>query len=160
MYRLNKCESNGTLNNSTPNANFDPTTGLATFKHLSFDSIGMYILTAKVKTLNTNDYNFDCISSPIIIKKKTQTINLDDSSAPNIYLTFSGNFTKHQENILNYESMIYNCILVKHNLILERSISLYEGSIKAVLGTSGTTQDYNSLISSLNDSFALNWDKE
>ena len=118
----------------------------------------MYIVSvnARTRTANTSDdFNLDCISSPIIIKSSSQTVRTDDNSAPNIYLTFSGNFSQHKNNLTDYESMIYNCLLVKHGLVLERSISLYEGSIKAVLGTSGSTQSFNSLIASLNDSFAL-----
>ena len=48
--------------------------------------------------------------------------------------------------------MIYNCFLVKFGLLIQSSIQLYEGSVKAVLGTSGSASGYANLVSSLNSS--------
>ena len=109
----------------------------------------MYLIVVDVRTVNTNQYNFDCISTPIVVKKSSQSLKSTENDAPNIYLTFNGNFSSNKQKLKHFESMLYNCILVKHDLNLDRSITLYEGSIKAVMSSSGTAQSFANLVADL-----------
>jgi hypothetical protein len=128
---------------------FDESKGIASFNNLKISQKGMYLILVDVRTVNTNQYNLFCISTPIIVKTSTQTLMSAENDAPNIYLTFSGNFTNNKQNLKHFESMLYNCLLVNHDLTMDRSITLYEGSIKAVLSSSGTAQSFANLISDL-----------
>ena len=109
----------------------------------------MYLIFINVKTAGSNDYNFNCISTPVTVKGSAQALKSAENDAPNMYLTFSGNFTQHKDNLKHYESMLYNCIFVKHGLTMDRSITLYQGSIKAVFSSSGSTSSFTDLITSL-----------
>lgn len=131
---LEKCGSSGKLNASSSTVSFSASTGLASFNRLSITSRGMYLLFINVKTIGTNSYDFNCISTPIIIKEPTETIGQDETLDPNIILKFTGNFSEQKNNLNHYESMIFNCFLVKYNLKMTRFISLYEGSIIINLG--------------------------
>ena len=157
MHSLPKCESNGTLSSQYKTATFDAAKGLATFKGLSINHRGMYLLEINVKTTDTAEYNFDCISTPILVKSTTQVLKSAEEDKPNAYLTFTGNFTEHKKNLSYYESMLYNCIFVKHNIIMDRSISLYQGSIKSVFSFSGDPSSFDTLVQNLAN-FTLNDD--
>jgi hypothetical protein len=43
-------------------------------------------------------------------------------------------------------------MLIKYGILLQRSISLYQGSVKAAIGTSGGVSSYSSLSADLNSS--------
>jgi hypothetical protein len=109
----------------------------------------MYLIVVDVRTVNTSQYNLNCISTPIVVKKSSQSLKSAENDAPNIYLTFYGNFSGNKQKLKHFESMLYNCILVKHELNLDRSITLYEGSIKAVMSSSGTAQSFANLVADL-----------
>lgn len=146
---MSKCHSNGTLTSSKNTVTFDSAKGTATFNDLVIDQKGMYLIFINVKTAGSNDYNFNCISTPVTVKGSAQALKSAENDAPNMYLTFSGNFTQHKDNLKHYESMLYNCIFVKHGLTMDRSITLYQGSIKAVFSSSGSTSSFTDLITSL-----------
>lgn len=78
---------------------------------------------------------------------------------PNIVLTFEGVFSAYTNDQLDeFEAMIFNCMLRQNGLLIQRSIALYAGSIVASMCTSGTTQQYASLTNGLTNggSFSLN----
>ncbi len=110
------------------------------------------MLLINVQTTNTDKYNFACSSTPILIKAKTETVLTSTQDAePNLYLTFSGNFSSlTSDSLKKFEAMIYNCLLVKYGLVIQSSIQLYQGSVKAVVDTTGTSSAYSTLISDLN----------
>ena len=110
------------------------------------------MLLINVQTTNTDKYNFACSSTPILIKAKTETVlTSTQDTEPNLYLTFSGNFSSlTSDSLKKFEAMIYNCLLVKYGLAIQSSIQLYQGSVKAVVDTSGSPSGYTSLISDLN----------
>jgi len=43
-------------------------------------------------------------------------------------------------------------MLSSYGILIQRSISLYQGSVKAAIGTSGTSNSYSNLLSTLNSS--------
>jgi hypothetical protein len=157
MHSLPKCESNGTLTSLYQTATFDAAKGQATFKGLSIDHKGMYILIINVQTIGSSDYSFNCISTPILVKSSAQVLKSAEEDKPNAYLTFTGNFTQHKKNMSYYESMLYNCIFIKHDVIMDRSISLYQGSIKSLFSFSGNPSNFEALIQNLAN-FTLNDD--
>ena len=154
LISLSKCNSNGSLNSSASSVIFDTKTGIATFKNLEITKKGMYMLAIEVKTTNVNEYDFTCLSTPILVKGISETIltysiNVD----PDMYLTFSGNFTSQTADDLNsFQTMIYNCLLINNGILIQSAIQLYAGSIKAALGTSGSASSYGSMITALNSS--------
>ena len=91
-------------------------------------------MLVNVKTVGANDYNFNCVSTPIQTKESNEVVGLDESLDPNVILTFTGNFSEQKSNLNHFQSMIFNCLLVKYNLKMTRFISLYEGSIKINFG--------------------------
>jgi hypothetical protein len=137
------------LTSSSNTVTFDSAKGTATFNDLVIDQKGMYLIFVNVKTAGSSDYNFNCISTPVTVKGSAQALKSAENDAPNMYLTFSGNFTKHKDNLKHYESMLYNCIFVKHGLNMDRSITLYQGSIKAVFSSSGATSSFTDLVTAL-----------
>jgi hypothetical protein len=139
------------LTSSKNTVTFDSAKGTATFNDLLIDQKGMYLIFINVKTAGSNDYNFNCISTPVTVKGSAQALKSAENDAPNMYLTFSGNFTQHKGNLKHYESMLYNCIFVKHGLTMDRSITLYQGSIKAVFSSSGSRSSFRDLITTLNN---------
>ena len=157
---MSKCNSGGVLNKTTGSVTFDSATGLATFSNLAISSNGMYILLISVQTVSSSDYSFECISKPILVKSSSIQVLTSTSTEPDIYLTFSGNYSsKTAAELKQYEAMIYNCMLAKYGLVLGSSIVLYSGSIKAVITTSGTSTGYSTLVSDLNSSnFSLSSD--
>lgn len=134
LLSLDKCGSSGTLNSLYSTVTFSTSTGLASFNDLSITSRGMYLLLVNVKTVGTNDYNFNCVSTPIQTKESNEVVGLDESLDPNVILTFTGNFSEQKSKLNHFQSMIFNCLLVKYNLKMTRFISLYEGSIKINFG--------------------------
>ena len=123
---------------------------MASFNSLSVTQPGMYLLLVNVRTVGSNDYNFNCLSKPIIVKKSSDSITKDETIEPNIYFTFSGKFSEHTAHLDRYESMLYNCFLVKRNLYMKRSMSLYAGSIKVNLAADGDPSSYSNLTTDLN----------
>ena len=161
MSSLSKCSSNGSLTSSTSTVTFDTTTGMATFSNLAISQKGMYMLLINVHTVSSNDYNFECISAPILVKSSSDSIlNLEPLSEPDMYLTFTGNYSNQSPDTLKkFEAMIYNCFISSYGILIQLSITLYQGSIKAVIGTSGDSSSYANLVSSLNGSnFSLSSD--
>jgi hypothetical protein len=154
MMSLSKCNSNGSLSTSSLLVSFNATTGIATFSNLTISQKGMYTLLIDVKTVNSNDYNFLCMSTPVLVKGSSETILTGTSSTePDIYLTFTGNYSSQStDNIRKFQTMIYNCMLIKYGILLQRSISMYQGSVKAAIGTSGGVSSYSSLSADLNSS--------
>ena len=153
MASLSKCNSNGSLSSSTSLVSFDTSTGKATFSNLAISKKGMYMLLINVQTANSNDYNFVCMSKPILVKGSSESILTQTSSQPDMYLTFTGNYTSQTADTLKkFEAMIYNCFLSSYGILIQQSITLYQGSVRAVIGTSGDSSSYSSLISSLNSS--------
>jgi len=120
----------------------------------------MYNLLINVQTVNSNDYNFLCISMPVLVKGPNDAILTAGTSEPDFYLTFTGNFTSQSVDTLKqFETMIYNCMLSEYGILIQRSITLYQGSVKAAIGTSGDSSSYQSLIANLNGSnFSLSND--
>jgi len=151
---LSKCNSNGSLSTSSLSVSFNATTGIAAFSNLTISQKGMYTLLVDVRTVNSNDYNFLCMSTPVLVKGSSETILTGTSSTePDIYLTFTGNYSSQStDNIRKFQTMIYNCMLIKYGILLQRSISLYQGSVKAAIGTSGGVSSYSSLSADLNSS--------
>ena len=92
------------------------------------------------------------MSSPILVKAKNETIlTSTQGTEPNLYLTFSGNFTNQtEENLKAFQTMIYNCLLIDFGLLIQSPILLYQGSVKAVVDTTGSLSSYLSLIDALN----------
>ena len=153
LVGLSKCNANGTLNSSVASVIFNTNTGIATFQNLEISQKGMYMLIVDVKTTNTNKYNFVCFSTPILVKAKTETIlTSSQDTEPNIYLTFTGNYTSQTADTLKeIQTMIYNCLMVQYGLLIESPIQLYQGSIKGVFDSSGSASSYSSLLTALND---------
>ena len=151
---MSACNSNGTLSKVASSVIFDTSSGLATFSNLAINKIGMYLILISVQTVNSADYNFQCISSPVIVKSNSDVISTAaPTSEPDIYLTFSGNYSsKSADDLKQFQAMIYNCILAKYGLLMQSSIVLYAGSIKAVISTIGDFTSYSNLISDLNNS--------
>jgi len=153
MLSLSRCNSNGTLSTSSSTVSFNTTTGIATFANLTIDFKGMYNILINVQTVNSNDYNFLCISKPVLVIGPSESVLTASSSEPDLYLTFSGNFTSlTSDAVKKFETMIYNCMLSSYGILIQRSISLYQGSVKAAIGTSGTSNSYSNLLSTLNSS--------
>ena len=153
MLSLSKCNSNGTLSTTSSTVSFNTTTGIATFSNLTINLKGMYNILINVQTVNSNDYNFLCISRPVLVKGSSDLILTSSSIEPDLYLTFSGNYTSlSSDAVKKFETMIYNCMLSSYGILIQRSISLYQGSVKAAIGTSGNSNSYSSLISTLNNS--------
>ena len=153
MLSLSRCNSNGTLSTTSSTVSFNTTTGIATFSNLTINLKGMYNILINVQTVNSNDYNFLCISRPVLVKGSSELILTSSSTEPDLYLTFSGNYTSlSSDAVKKFEAMIYNCMLSSYGILIQRSISLYQGSVKAAIGTSGNSNSYSSLISTLNSS--------
>jgi len=153
MYSMSKCNSNGTLSTSLSSVSFNTTTGIATFSNLSISLKGMYTIMINVQTVNSNDYSFSCISQPVLVKASTDSILTATSQEPDIYLTFSGNFSAQSSDSLKaYQAMLYNCMLGSYGILIQRQITLYAGSVKAAIGTSGGASAYSSMVSDLNSS--------
>jgi len=153
MYGLSKCNSNGTLSTNTSQVSFDTSSGIATFSNLTINLKGMYTIMVSVQTVGSNDYNFMCLSQPVLVKSTSDSILTATSQQPDFYLTFSGNFTaQSSDNLKKFQAMLYNCMLSSYGILIQRQISLYAGSVKAAIGTSGQATAYSSLISSLNSS--------
>jgi hypothetical protein len=153
MYSMSKCNSNGTLSTTLSSVSFNTTTGIATFSNLTINLKGMYTIMMNVKTLNSNDYSFSCISQPVLVKASKDSILTATSDEPDIYLTFTGNFTAQSTDSLKaYQAMLYNCMLSSYGILIQRQISLYAGSVKAAIGTSGDASAYTSLANDLNSS--------
>jgi hypothetical protein len=150
---MSKCNSNGTLSTSSSSVSFNTTTGIATFLNLTINQNGMYTIMISVQTLNSNDYNFVCISHPVLVKGPSDSILTATSDEPDLLLTFSGNYlAQSSESLKKFKAMLYNCILSRYGILIQRSISLYAGSVKAAIGTSGQASAYSNLISDLNSS--------
>ena len=151
---MSACNSNGNLSKVASTVSFDTATGLATFSNLTISNIGMYLILISVQTVNSADYNFQCISTPVIVKSSSDVISTAAAtSEPDMYLTFSGNYSsKSTDELKQFQAMIYNCILAKYGLLMQSSIVLYAGSIKAVISTTGTSTGYSNLVSDLNSS--------
>ena len=153
MLSLSRCNSNGTLSTTSSTVSFNTTTGIATFSNLTINLKGMYNLLINVQTVNSNDYNFLCISKPVLVKGTLDSILTATTSEPDIYLKFSGNYNIQSLDMLKqFQAMIYNCFLSKYGILIQRSISLYQGSVIAAIGTSGNSNSYSSLVSTLNNS--------
>ena len=153
MLSLSRCNSNGTLSTTSSTVSFNTTTGIATFSNLTINLKGMYNILINVQTVNSNDYNFLCISKPVLVKGTSDSILTASTSEPDIYLKFSGNYNSQSLDMLKqFQAMIYNCFISKYGILIQRSISLYQGSVKAAIGTSGNSNSYSSLISTLNSS--------
>ena len=157
MHDLEKCKQNGTLISSSPNAEFDTFSGIASFNNLNITQKGMYLILVKVKTINSNDYIFKCLSKPILVKSSKLASLSAIIEEKNIHLTFNINFTSFGRDSLKiYETMIYNCIVMSNNLSIQTPIS-FNGETISVLGSSGTKESYTKLIASLNN-FSLSHD--
>jgi len=153
MYSLSKCNSNGTLSTTLTSVSFNTTTGIATFSNLTINLKGMYTIMINVKTLNSNDYSFSCISQPVLVKASKDSILTATTDEPDIYLTFTGNFTAQStDSLKEYQAMLYNCMLGSYGILIQRQITLYAGSVKAAIGTSGSASAYASLANDLNSS--------
>ena len=156
---MSSCNSNGTLTVSdSSTVSFDASTGVASFSDLLITQKGMYMLIIDVRATNYDAYNFACLSTPILVKGSGESVLTSSSSSqggsvPNIYLTFSGNYSQQTADTLKqFETMIYNCLLVKYGLLMQSRIQLYEGSIKAVVDVSGSASSYANLIADMNAS--------
>ena len=120
---------------------------------MQFNGTGMFIISVNVKSANSSEHNINCLSAPIIVKEANALLLTAENSEPDIFLTFSGNFKSlSQENLKIFEAMLYNCLLVDYNLLIQRSFTLYQGSIRAVVGTEDDASSYTNLFSSLNNS--------
>jgi hypothetical protein len=96
----------------------------------------------------------------IIVKKLNDAILTTDdpvtNTEPDIVLKFSGVFSSYTNEELNeFKAMIYNCLLNQNDLLIQRSIQLYAGSIVADMVTNGVDNAYSSLINTLNGGFSL-----
>ena len=111
------------------------------------------MLLIDVKTTNTNKYNFACLSAPILVKATSESVlTSSQDTEPNMYLTFSGNFSSQSEdNLKKFATMIYNCLLIDFGLLAQTTMQLYAGSIKAVVDSSGSAASYANLVNSLSD---------
>ena len=154
LIGLSKCNSNGAINSNGSSVTFDTNAGIATFQNLAITQKGMYMLSIEVKTTNANDYDFTCMSTPILVKGASETILTNTVNIePDMYLTFTGNFTTQTtQNLQSFQTMIYNCLLIKNGLLIQSAITLYQGSIIAALGTSGAASGYVNMVAYLNTS--------
>ena len=153
IYNLEKCSAKGSFSSNSTTATFDSKQNMAKFENMQLNATGMYIVSVNVRSLNTSEYNINCLSAPIIVKTVRDTLLTAQNREPDIYLTFSGNFTNLSQESLNiFEAMLYNCLLVDFSLLLQRSFTIYQGSIKAVVGTDGDASSYTNLLTSLNNS--------
>ena len=154
LISMSSCNSKGALLSSASSVIFDTSTGIASFQSLKISQKGMYMLSIEVKTTNVNDYDFTCMSKPVLVKGTTETILTNDATIePDMYLTFSGNYTSLSAQTLStLQTMIYNCILINNGLLIQSAITLYQGSIIAALGTSGGASSYTSMVTALNSS--------
>jgi hypothetical protein len=155
MFSLPKCQSEGRLvSDSSTTVSFDPTTGQASFVDFKITNTGMYLLMINVRTVGSNDYNFNCFSKPVIVKEPEQNIRLtatEETSTPNFYFKFDGNFdTLTPEKIEQYKSIFYNCVILKYKLTLSRELALYKGSIVADAYITGSSSSLTSLLNDLN----------
>jgi hypothetical protein len=103
----------------------------------------------KVKTIGLSDYDFDCMSKPIIVKRESQNVQLSvnqDNFIPNFYFNFSGNYDDlTTEQLEQYKSIFYNCIFLKYDLVMLRSLEIYKGSIILETYISGDYDNLNRL---------------
>ncbi len=172
---LTQCSPNATLTSAT--VNFNATSNAATFTNLLINQTGMYILSVSVRSLTPNSTytNIQCQTLPgIIVKQPGDSILTADSTStpPDIELKFSSTraFSDYSSEELNeFTAIIYNCLLNRNNILMQRFIELSDGStsaarfiklsagsIVASMSTSGSTNAYNSLISTINNgSFSL-----
>ncbi len=130
LLALSQCESSGKLRTSTStNATFDSAQGKATFSNFYIDNAGMYIVAMNVRTKETNDYNFTCLSEPLIIKQSISTNQIDTSGAPNMYFNFSGDFNSlTSDDIKQMKKQFYNCIIFQKNLVTSDTLQIYKGN--------------------------------
>jgi hypothetical protein len=149
LFSLPKCRPNGSLANSFQTTNFNVNNGKATFSNILMDSPGMYLFHIKVKTIGLDDYDFDCLSKPVIVKRVSQNVQLSvnqDTSIPNFYFNFSGNYDAlSSEQLEQYKSIFYNCIFLKYDLVMLRSLQIYKGSIILETYISGAYDNLNRL---------------
>lgn len=132
MYTLSNCDSNGTLNSELTRAAIDTNTSQVIFFDLAFNTTGMYVLEAQIKS-SDQAYDFKCFSYGVMIKRPNITLTVDDSSGPNVVIKFNESYSKvvADRKTEHIKSQFYNCIIDKYGLELTSSISVYEGSVVA-----------------------------
>ncbi len=125
----NQCQSPGKLRASaTTNATFDNSLGMAKFSNFYIDNAGMYIVVINVRATQNSDFNFNCLSEPIIVKKSVVATTVDTSGAPNMYFNFTGDFTSlSSDDIKQIKRNFYNCIIFQKNLVTTDNIQVYKG---------------------------------
>jgi len=115
----------------------------------------MYLFYIKVKTIGSSDYDFDCMSKAVIVKKESQNVQLttnQDNMIPNFYFNFSGNYDSlTSEQLEQYKSIFYNCMFLKYDLVMLRSLQIYKGSIILESYISGDFNNLNSLKNDLSE---------
>lgn len=131
MYPLGYYPARGSLNTANTQAIFDTATGLAQFTNLKIDLAGMYVIRIQVNTLD-NDYNLQCLSNPIQIKKSTTLISYDSSLQPDYMLKFNGDYNSIEPS--DIKANVYNYFA--NNNITVGGISSYSGSVIVVFYSS------------------------
>lgn len=154
LFQYSKCNLNGTLRIENNSTLIDPIKGLIWLNNLSIDKSGMYLLILNIKSSN-QDYNLNCTTNSILVKSSAKTLVLDEQAIPNFYLKFEANFTQHENNIEEYKALVYNCLILKHDLTLNREITVYEGSIMVNTALEGATSNINYLKEELIEGFDL-----
>jgi hypothetical protein len=130
---------------------FDLSYGMALFKNLYLTQSGMFMLRTNVKSLNTPEYDFNCMTRAIIVKPVWREISLlVNDVLPNFELVFNGDFDAYTiDQLEQFKAVVYNCFIERYNFSLFREFTVYKGSIRMNTGLVGTSEDMTSLATDL-----------
>ena len=127
LFSLGSCPSNGGIKGSSATTvSFDSTLGIANFSNFYINDTGTYIVVVNVRAAQNSNYNFNCLSEPIIIKNKL--VSVDTTGAPNMFFNFSGNFSSlGKDDVKKIKSNFFNCIIFGKNLLTNNDLQFYQG---------------------------------
>lgn len=143
---------NGVLNSSSNLVEINLETSSIKILNLFVNSPGMYVIEVIINSVG-NEYFLIKKSNVIIVKLPEQDITLSDLEPPILFLKFNRDITQNVDMIEVYKATIYNGLIAKHNLILTRSISIYDNYMANFAFS--LNSDPGSLIDELNNGFIL-----
>lgn len=101
---------------------------MAKFSDFYIDNAGMYIVIINVKASQNSDYNFNCLSEPILVRKSVPSLTIDTTAQPNMYFNFSGDFSNlTSDDIKQIKKNFFNCIILQQNLVTGDEVQVYKG---------------------------------
>lgn len=138
-------------------AGFDVANGVAILNNLYVTKSGSYMLLVTVKTVNTNDYNFQCYTKGILVTPPNTYMPMTGcNQEQNVKFTLKGVFSALstvQVEIL--KAQIYNCFILPHNLVITCPMNAYSGSVVVTtqLSDSNSVSSVNSMSSGTSSGF-------